>query len=60
MKELWLGKRLVVRIGEPIPAAGQTVEQVLEAGEKAVAELVPPYVEPGGSKPLRRKLTGLF
>src|SRR5438094_2735813 len=60
MKELWLGKRLVVRIGEPIPAAGQTVEQVLEAGEKAVAELVPPYVEPAGSKPLRRWLTGLF
>ena len=60
MKELWLGKRLVVRIGEPIPAAGQTVEQVLEAGEKAVAALVPPYVQPAGSKPLRRWLTGLF
>src|SRR5438128_2764815 len=60
MKELWLGKRLVVRIGDPIPAAGQTVEQMLEAGEKAVAGLVPPYVEPAGSKPLRRWLTGLF
>jgi len=60
MKELWLGKRLVVRIGDPVPAAGQTVDQVLEAGEKAVAGLVPPYVEPAGSKPLRRWLTGLF
>src|SRR5437660_1794807 len=60
MKELWLGKRLVVRIGDPIPAAGQTVEQMLEAGEKAVAGLVPPYVDPGGSKPLGRWLTGLF
>ena len=60
MRDLWLGKRLVVRIGEPIPAAGQTVEQVLEAGEKAVAALVPDYVEPAGPKPLRRWLTGLF
>ena len=60
MRDLWLGKRLVVRIGEPIPAAGQTVEQVLEAGEKAVAALMPDYVEPAGPKPLRRWLTGLF
>jgi len=36
------------------------VGQVLKAGEKAVAGLVPPYVEPAGSKPLRRWLTGLF
>src|SRR5437867_13069021 len=56
MRDLWLGKRLVVRIGEPIPAAGQTVEQVLEAGEKAGGALVPDYVEPGGPKPLRRWL----
>lgn len=60
MKEVWLGKRLLVRIGEPIPSSGQTVEQLLEAGEKAVAALVPEYVEPAGPKPLRRWLTGLF
>jgi 1-acyl-sn-glycerol-3-phosphate acyltransferase len=60
MRDIWLGKRLVVRIGEPISSAGQTVEQVLEAGEKAVAALVPRYVEPAGPKPLRRWLTGLF
>ena len=60
MKELWLRKHLVVRIGDPIPSAGQTVDQVLVAGKKAVAALVPEYVEPVGPKPLRRWLTGLF
>jgi 1-acyl-sn-glycerol-3-phosphate acyltransferase len=60
MKDLWLGKRLVVRIGAPIPTAGKTVDEVLRLGEDAVAKLVPPYVETGGRKPLRRWLTGLF
>ena len=60
MKELWVGKRLVIRIGEPISSAGQTVDEMVEAGEKAVAALVPAYVEPAGPKPLRRWLTGLF
>jgi len=60
MKELWLGKRLVVRIGDPILTTDLTVEQVLESGEKAVTVLVPEYVEPKGRKPLSRWLTGLF
>jgi len=60
MKELWLGKRLVVRIGAPIPITGKTVDEVHELGEKAVAALVPAYDEPHGRKPLRRWLTGLF
>ena len=60
MKELWLGKRLMVSIGEPIPSTSRTVEQMLEAGEKAVAALVPEYIEPAGPKPLRRWLTGIF
>lgn len=60
MKDLWLGKRLVVRIGAPIPATGKTVDEVLGLGEEAVAKLVPPYSEPDGPKPLRRWLTGLF
>ena len=60
MREVWLGKRLVVRIGEPIPTTSKTVDEVLEVGEKAVRALVPPYVEPAGRKPLRRWLTGLF
>jgi hypothetical protein len=50
----------VIRIGEPIPTAGKTVDEVLESGEKAVNALLPKYVESSGAKPLRRWLTGLF
>jgi 1-acyl-sn-glycerol-3-phosphate acyltransferase len=60
MRELWLGKRLLVRIGEPIPTAMKTVDEVLDSGEKAVSALLPTYLEPAGAKPLRRWLTGLF
>lgn len=60
MKELWLGKRLSVRIGTPIPGTGKTVDEVHRLGELAVAGLVPPYAESKGRKPLRRWLTGLF
>jgi 1-acyl-sn-glycerol-3-phosphate acyltransferase len=60
MKELWLGKRLSVRIGAPIATTGRTVDEVHRLGEEAVAELVPPYREPDGRKPMRRWLTGLF
>ena len=60
MKDLWLGKRLVIRIGAPIPTTGKTVDEVHRSGETAVADLVPAYDEPRGRKPLRRWLTGLF
>ena len=60
MKDLWLGKRLVVRIGAPISTSGKTVDEVLRMGQEAVARLVPAYEEPTGRKPLRRWLTGLF
>ena len=59
-KDVWLGKRIRVFIGDAISPAGRTVEEMHEAGEKAVAALLPPYVEPRGPKPLRRWLTGLF
>lgn len=60
MRELWLGKRLSMRIGAPIDTRGKTVDEVRELGEQAVKDLLPPYVDPGGAKPLRRWLTGLF
>lgn len=60
MKELWLGKRLFMRVGKPIDSKGMSVEEVHRLGEEAVHELLPPYVEPPGRKPLRRWLTGLF
>lgn len=60
MKEIWLGKRLFVRIGEPIPTTGKTVDEVHALGERAVTAMLPEYREPPGRKPLRRWLTGLF
>lgn len=60
MKEVWLGKRLFVRVGEPIETTGKTTDEVLRLGEQGVAAVLPRYVEPTGPKPLRRWLTGLF
>jgi 1-acyl-sn-glycerol-3-phosphate acyltransferase len=59
-KDLWLGKTIGLRVGEPIPTNGRTVDEVLQLGEQAVAELLPPYHEPPGRKPFRVWLTGLF
>jgi hypothetical protein len=60
MKEVWLGKRLLLRIGEPILTTGKTVDEVHRLGAEAVATLLPVYTDPSGRKPLRRWLTGLF
>jgi len=60
MRELWLGKRLRVFVGTPIATEGRTMDEVLKSGQDAVAALLPDYQDPGGRKPLRRWLTGLF
>ena len=60
MKDLWLGKRLSVRIGVPIETKGRSVDEVHLLGEQAVTQLLAPYTEPPTAKPLRRWLTGLF
>src|SRR5881628_1334248 len=60
MKDIWLGKRLCVRIGEPISTAGKSVDEVHRLGQDAVTGLLPQYTETSGRKPLRRWLTGLF
>jgi 1-acyl-sn-glycerol-3-phosphate acyltransferase len=59
-KDLWLGKKIEVFIGEPISPAGKTVDEVVSLGAEVVGRLLPAYVEPPGRKPLRRWLTGLF
>ncbi len=59
-KDVWLGKRIEVNIGEPISPVGKTVDEVHRLGAEAVGRLLPPYREPSGPKPLRRWLTGLF
>jgi 1-acyl-sn-glycerol-3-phosphate acyltransferase len=59
-KDVWLGKRIGVYIGEPIQAVGKTVDEMHRSGAEAVTRMLPRYVEPAGPKPLRRWLTGLF
>lgn len=60
MKDVWLGKRVCVRIGVPIATTGKTIDEILESGTAAVMKVMPFYEEPPGAKPLRRWLTGLF
>ena len=60
MRELWVGKRLRLHAGKPLSTEGRSLDEVVRAGQEAVAALVPEYHDPGGRKPLRRWLTGLF
>jgi 1-acyl-sn-glycerol-3-phosphate acyltransferase len=60
MKEVWLGKRLFINVGEPIQSSDKSLDELVAEGEAGVKAAVPRYVEPRGRKPLRRWLTGLF
>jgi 1-acyl-sn-glycerol-3-phosphate acyltransferase len=60
MKQIWLRKDLGVRIGDPIPTAGKTSDEVVQVSLEAMRRLLPAYEEPAGPKLLRRWLTGLF
>jgi 1-acyl-sn-glycerol-3-phosphate acyltransferase len=59
-KDLWLRKRIELRVGAPIETDGLTVDGLVELARERVTELLPPYVEPPGWKPLRRRLTRLL
>lgn len=59
-KELWLRKRIELRVGTPIATAGLDVEDLVQFAQRRVGELLPAYVEPAGWKPFRRRLTRLF
>jgi 1-acyl-sn-glycerol-3-phosphate acyltransferase len=59
-KDLWLRKRIELRIGAPIATDGLTVDDLVDLARARVAELLPPYVEPPGWKPFRRRLTRLL
>lgn len=58
--EIWLRKALDMRVGEPIDPAGHTPESLTELGRERVLELIAPYRDPGGRKPLAGWLTNLF
>jgi 1-acyl-sn-glycerol-3-phosphate acyltransferase len=59
-KDLWLGKRIELRIGTPIAASGRGVDALVALTRERVADLLPPYVERPGWKPFRRRLTRLL
>jgi len=59
-KDLWLRKRIELRIGTPVAAAAQEVDALVALTTERVADLLPPYVERPGWKPLRRWLTRLL
>jgi 1-acyl-sn-glycerol-3-phosphate acyltransferase len=59
-KDLWLGKRIRVVIGEPIQSAGHDPNSLTAAGFDRVKELVPVYRDEPGRRLLRRQLTNLF
>jgi 1-acyl-sn-glycerol-3-phosphate acyltransferase len=59
-KDLWLGKRIEVRVGGPIATDGLTVDELVDLARNRVADLLPEYVEPAGWKPFRRRLTRLL
>ena len=58
--EVWLRKRVTVRIGPPIDPAGMTLPALVAATREAVLELVTPAPRAAGRRPLRRLLSGLF
>ena len=59
-KDLWLRKRIELRVGALIPTAGLDVDDLVHVARQRLGELLPAYVEPAGWKPLRRRLTRLF
>ncbi len=59
-KDLWFRKPIKVIIGPAISTTGQDPTSLTELAFKKVTELLPPYVEPPGRKPLRNWLTHLF
>ena len=59
-KDLWLRKRIELRIGSPIEPDDLEVDELVEVMHRAVAALLPRYVEPPGPKLFRRRLTRLL
>lgn len=59
-KDLWLRKKILVFVGEPIDSSGQTVESLVAEGRRRLAELLPEYRDPRGPQLFRRSLTNLL
>jgi 1-acyl-sn-glycerol-3-phosphate acyltransferase len=59
-QDLWFRKRIRVVIGKPLSPDGHDPASLTGTAFEAIQELMPPYSEPTGRKPLRRRLTHLF
>lgn len=59
-KDLWLGKKIQLRIGAAVPPDGLGVDDLVEVARQRVQELLPAYTERAGWKPLRGRLTRLL
>jgi len=59
-KDLWLRKKILVFIGEPIDPAGLTVDEMAAEGRRRLAALLPKYRDPRGPRFFRKQLTNLL
>jgi 1-acyl-sn-glycerol-3-phosphate acyltransferase len=59
-RDLWLRKKVSIRVGAPISTVGRSVEDLVLIAQTGVAALIVPYREPAGIKLFRRRLTHLF
>jgi 1-acyl-sn-glycerol-3-phosphate acyltransferase len=59
-KDLWLRKKILVFIGEPISSDGRTVDELVAEGRLRLAGLVPEYRDPRGPRFLQKRLTNLL
>jgi 1-acyl-sn-glycerol-3-phosphate acyltransferase len=51
-RELWRGKRIVLKAGRTVETAGDVGMDMAEI-EAALQDALPPYTDPGGKKPWR-------
>jgi 1-acyl-sn-glycerol-3-phosphate acyltransferase len=59
-KDLWLRKKILVLIGEPIFPEGKSVDEMVLEGRAGLAALLPDYRDPRGPRFLRHWLTNLL
>jgi 1-acyl-sn-glycerol-3-phosphate acyltransferase len=59
-KELWLRKRVLVVIGEPIGPEGHTLDTLTAAARARIRAMLPAEARPSGPRLLRRWLSRLF
>lgn len=59
-KDLWLRKRIRVIVGPAIPTAGLDPTTLTDLAYGRLRSMLPAYIEPGGRKLLRGRLTNLF